>query len=438
LNGIFASPVVLFLPVFLASLELSIHSPIDIRPGRLAVRICVLRPGAVTMASVHASLLLAILQAALQAALVTVAPGPSDNCPSSAQVLAALERHVPNLLTSPPDQNTTNQLTLVLSPALSTGDTSFFLIDKNGRVRIYRTLPPPVGDRARDCSALADTVALIVERYFDELELPNLPEKKRKAEPAAATPAPLPPPPPKPAGPPPPKPAGPPPVPPAAPSPKPAGPPPVPPAAPAVPAGVARAAPPPAEESPPGPDLPPESARYALSFTVGKRTPGPALDLTSNEYKLSFGLALTRPKRPGTQLWLETSASLINGIFNNSGWPKGSAIVVHPAIEVAPVLTWPAWRGRLYAGLTISLEYFWVSATSTVNSQAQNPTAWASTAGLRTGYLLFLQEHFFVRLDLSGNKTVLRYKIETTSKTFSTSSAPSAYVILALGLGISF
>jgi len=406
------------------------------------------------------SFLPVIVRAVLQAALVTVAPGPKDNCPSSAQVAAALEKHVPHLLASAPDQNPNNQLTLVLSPALGTGDTSFFLIDKNGRVRIYRTLPPPVGDRARDCAALADTVAIIVERYFDELELPNAPEKKRKPETTAPTPAPPPPKPavlaaPKPVVPEPPTPLAPATPKEAAPErPKEAVPAAVPPAArePAEPSRAAVAAPSErTSKSPSGPspsntspsgtspsdlELPPESARYALSFTVGRRTPGSSWDPASNDFKLTAGIALTSPRRTGTQLWLETSASLINGIFHNSDLGTGSAIIVHPAVEVAPLLAWSVWRGRLYAGPTIALEYIWLNAT--VNSKVQNQTAWASTGGLRASYLLFFQEHFFARLDLSGNAAILRYNIVTTSKVWSTTTAPYAYVILALGLGISF
>ncbi|HEX7505747.1 MAG TPA: hypothetical protein VF550_03175, partial [Polyangia bacterium] len=130
----------------------------------------------------------------VQAALVTVAPGPEDNCPSSTQVQAALDTHAPRLVTWRPEDVSANPLTLTLSPNLATGETSILLIDKAGLVKLYRVLPPPVGDRARDCAALADTVAFIVDRYFEEVEIPQLPERKPPPiPPPPLPPAPLPP-----------------------------------------------------------------------------------------------------------------------------------------------------------------------------------------------------------------------------------------------------
>src|SRR5450631_3985427 len=150
-------------------------------------------PSAATMSEVHASIM-AIL---VQAALVTVAPGAEENCPSSAQVQAALENHAPRLVAARQEGPAANSLILTLSPALATGEMSLTLVDKAGFVKLYRVLQPPPLDHARDCAALADTVAFIVDRYFEEVELPKLPERK-----PPPPPPPVPPPPPPPSTPP--------------------------------------------------------------------------------------------------------------------------------------------------------------------------------------------------------------------------------------------
>src|SRR5450759_1947531 len=188
------------------------------------------RADAATMGSVHANLILALAQAAL----VTVVPGPDDDCPSSAQVQAALDTHAPRLVTPRPDEEPAGQLALALYSTSPGRETSFTLLDGKGRVRLYRTLPPPPGDRARDCAALADTVAFIVDRYFDEVELPSLPEKK-KQQPAPTSPPPPPPP------------------------------------------------------SPEPPATRPGPPTFTLSARAGRRTPGSAIDLGGFEFKLAGG-----------------------------------------------------------------------------------------------------------------------------------------------------
>jgi hypothetical protein len=70
------------------------------------------------------------------------------------------------------------------------------LVDQQGRLRLFRILARPGAARARDCAALADTVAMIVQRYLEEVELPEA-EAARTNPPirvAPPAPAPLPPP----------------------------------------------------------------------------------------------------------------------------------------------------------------------------------------------------------------------------------------------------
>lgn len=104
----------------------------------------------------------------LFAASVVVAPGPDEGCPSSRQVEAALAR-------TPFGQNADSVLTLVLPPPGTPMEPSFSLMDDQGRLKLFRSLAKPGATRPRGCAALADTIAIMVQRYMEELELPPLP-----------------------------------------------------------------------------------------------------------------------------------------------------------------------------------------------------------------------------------------------------------------------
>jgi hypothetical protein len=327
---------------------------------------------------VYASLMLATVQAAL----VTVAPGPDESCPSSAQVLAAIELHAPSLVAARTEDDSAGQTTLVLSPVLATGDISFFLLDRAGRVKLYRTLPPPAGDRARNCAALADTVAFVVDRYFNEVELPTLPERKTQPKPA----------------------------------------PPAPPKPPFEPVK--------AERTPNG-----EAARYLLSLSAGRRIPGAAVNLGGNEIDLAAGLALAGFGQRGGRLWLETSAGALRPV--KWIWQQNSLTTSRVGWNLSVLLGWPWWRGRLYGGATSSVEYIWLDA-DTSDGRHQHEARLASAAGLKAGYLLFLLQHVFVRADLVGDVAIVRYEFPVQSGTSALLNTPSIYVTAAIGVGISF
>jgi hypothetical protein len=339
------------------------------------------RADAATMGSVHANLILALAQAAL----VTVVPGPDDDCPSAAQVQAAIENHAPRLLAPRPDEDPTSRLALTLVTASPGRDTSFFLLDGKGRVRLYRTLPPPPGDRAHDCAALAETVELIIDRYFDEVELPLLPEKKPPLPPPAPPPPPPPPPPPEPR--------------------------------------AARPAPP----------------TFILSANVGRRTPGSAADLGGIEFKVSAGGEVASVGQHGGRLWAELSGGIV-GIANHAwdyGGTSGSATAVRSGIDLALLLGWPAWHGRLYAGPLASLELVWLDANS--EGRLQHEIRTGSAAGARAGYQYFWNQRFFLRADLSGCLAIMRQRMVTQSRTDTPIfEAPPAYATFSLGAGIWF
>ncbi len=120
-----------------------------------------------------------------QAALVAVQPRGGDECPTSRQVADALSTRMPGVLV-PPDTQRPEVLLLVFS-ATGTAMTTFSLLDQDGRPRLERSLASVMGAKPGDCVALADTVALIVERFLQELEVRArpVPAPPRRPMPAA-------------------------------------------------------------------------------------------------------------------------------------------------------------------------------------------------------------------------------------------------------------
>ena len=341
------------------------------------------------MSEVHAS----IMAVLVQAALVTVAPGAEENCPSSAQVQAALETHAPRLLAVRQEAPATQPLTLTLSPALANGEMSLSLIDKAGWVKLYRVLPPPAGDRARDCAALADTVAFIVDRYFAEVELPALPDRKPQLPPPPPPPPPDPPPP--------------------------------------IPAKAKAAAPP----------LP--TPRFALSATAGRRVPGNAKDLGGKEFKLTGGTPVTSRMLAGGRPWLDVSAGMI-GLVSDRTWAfgrgAGSMSSVRTGVDFALLLAWPVWLGRLYVGPQASIEMIWLNWRDEIpDSQGQREVRFSVATGLRASYQYFWRARFFARADLSGCVALLRQRISAESDPNVTLfESPPAYLTASFGVGIWF
>jgi hypothetical protein len=330
------------------------------------------------MEEVLASLLLAVVRAAA----LTVAPTPGDNCPASAQVLAALQTHAPALVAPRLSDDPAKVLTLNLMPALATGETSFSLLDKTGLVKLYRTLPPPAGDRARDCAALADSVAFIVVRYFEELEMPALPE--RKPEPRPPPPKASPPPPPKPV----------------APEPAAAG-------------------------------LP---AKLALSVNGGRRFPGEAVNLGGYEAKLVVGAALTTLGQGGGDLWLDAGAGFAGHASYAWGQAESeSATSDRLAAELALLAGWRRQRSRLHAGPLACIEIIWLDASP--GGHAQNETRVGAAAGIKIGYQYFAPGRLFVRADVAGNLALVRQEVMTRSGS-TVFSAPRTYLTLTVGVGI--
>src|SRR6185436_10247380 len=105
---------------------------------------------------------------AVQATMIAVKP-TQGGCPSSAQITAAIEPRLPGLVVPPEQSQLREALLLTLAADPATGAQSFTLVDREQHVRLRRELPPPASADPSQCPALAETVALMVERYLQDL-----------------------------------------------------------------------------------------------------------------------------------------------------------------------------------------------------------------------------------------------------------------------------
>jgi hypothetical protein len=118
-------------------------------------------------------------------------PTHTTDCPGPAPLAAALNALMPGLSPGAPAA-----LPLMLANGghlgVSTsadGDVRVDLVDAQGDVVLHRVLPAPPRGRPADCPALAETIALIVERYLHDVgyEVPPLPPPAPKPAPPPAT-----------------------------------------------------------------------------------------------------------------------------------------------------------------------------------------------------------------------------------------------------------
>jgi hypothetical protein len=137
------------------------------------------------------------------AAATPAAPSTPSECPAPAQIAASLNALIPGVA---PEARPGGPLALagglrllIASSADGGGDVRLDLFDAQGDVVLHRVLPGPPRGRAPDCPALAETVALIVDRYLHDVgyEVPPLPPPAPPpvAGPPRAEPTPVAPPP---------------------------------------------------------------------------------------------------------------------------------------------------------------------------------------------------------------------------------------------------
>jgi hypothetical protein len=95
----------------------------------------------------------------------------SGECPAPEQLSGALNALVAGLAPAAP---TATPLVLASGARLSVvtlpeGDVRVDLVDGEGEVVLHRVLPAPPRGHAPDCAALAETIALIVDRYLHDV-----------------------------------------------------------------------------------------------------------------------------------------------------------------------------------------------------------------------------------------------------------------------------
>ncbi|HEY2730129.1 MAG TPA: hypothetical protein VGK52_09305 [Polyangia bacterium] len=142
------------------------------------------------MLAALSTVLLSALGAAAPATAPTAANTPASECPSPAQLGAALNALGAGIV---PPAPTATPLSLAGGLRLDVGSSSegevrVDLVDGRGETVLHRALPAPPRGRAPDCAALADTIALIVDRYLHDVgyEAPSLPPPAPEPPPTPA------------------------------------------------------------------------------------------------------------------------------------------------------------------------------------------------------------------------------------------------------------
>jgi hypothetical protein len=105
-----------------------------------------------------------------QTGLVAVVPDASPGCPSAKDIEEALYARVPRAMIPFTEAKRRGALQLTLTPATPEGGRTFTLVDIDGRTRLKR--PLAAGAEQKDCTALAETASLIVQRFLTTLDDP--------------------------------------------------------------------------------------------------------------------------------------------------------------------------------------------------------------------------------------------------------------------------
>ena len=111
------------------------------------------------------------VSAAPSAVSIVPPSGSEDTCPNARQVTEALQAHLPGQILSPERAGapmSTDTLRAALDVPADGTVVHFSLIDEQDEVQLRRSIPAPGRGRpAADCLALAETLAVIVDRYLN-------------------------------------------------------------------------------------------------------------------------------------------------------------------------------------------------------------------------------------------------------------------------------
>jgi hypothetical protein len=329
--------------------------------------------------------------------------GPDDGCPSPRQVDDALSAHLPGMVL-PLGHSATGPTTLHLAVTTdASGALRLDLTDPDGGPLLHRWLSAVERTRGGgDCPALAETAALIVERYWHEVGYDVAVE---------APPAPPPPTPPAPAE-------------------KTGAKPLTPRPAPRAPLAMVEAGPSMPSPLPPAP-LPP--ARWWIGAAGGGRLG----DAGTRQWSASLAFTVEHAvpeRRVGLRLSAGTDPSV------TYEWSPAAGTTDHATLRQFPIrmgayLAVPLGPGQLEPGLGLDLEV--ISAATTDPSGTRTRLSAGPGLDAALGWaILFRPNLYFRLLALAG--TEVPYHFVTTPNQSPFSSTPRVYLDLGLELGLWF
>ncbi|HET6283685.1 MAG TPA: hypothetical protein VFH73_22205, partial [Polyangia bacterium] len=114
-----------------------------------------------------------VLALSVSAAVTVAAPdGPDFGCPSPRQVTAAMVARSPTVVAPIEQAPAPGLMQLMVTGGGAAGPMRIDLVDDVGEPRLRRLLPAEAQGNTADCAALAETVALIVDRFLHDVGSP--------------------------------------------------------------------------------------------------------------------------------------------------------------------------------------------------------------------------------------------------------------------------
>lgn len=330
--------------------------------------------------------------------------GPDDGCPSPRQVDDALSVHLPGVVL-PLGHAAIGPTTLHLAVTTdAAGALRVDLTDPDGGPLLHRWLSAVERTRGGgDCPALAETAALIVERYWHEVGYdvaieappapppalgPPSPPEKAAARPLAIKPVPRP------------------------------------------TAGALEAGPT-APPSPPPIPLPPP--RWWIGATGGGRVG----DSSTRQWSASLAFTVERPIREH-RVGLRVSAGADPSVTYE--WSPAAGTTDRATLRQFPIrmgayLAVPLGPGQLEPGIGLDLDVISVAVTDTSGSRTRPSAGPGVDAAL--GWAMFFRPDLYFRL-LALAGTEVPYHFVTTPNQSAFLSTPRVYLDLGLELGLWF
>ncbi len=330
---------------------------------------------------------------------ILVPGGPDDGCPSPRQVDDALTAHLPGMVL--PLGHATGSTTLHLAVTTdAAGAMRLDLTNPDGGPLLHRWFPAAERGHGGDCLALAETAALIVDRYWHEVGYD-----------VAAEP------------------------------PNPPRPPPPPPVLPPRPDKAVAETSPAADEirtpSPPPPPLP--SPRWWLGAVGNLRLGDTSAQSTQTAYESTVAIALTvehpiREHRLGLRLSGGTGGSATYRWTSTAATTDRATLRQFP-LRMGAYLALPLGPGQLEPGLGIDLDVISASVTDMTGSGSRLNASPGLDAAV--GWALQFRPRLYLRA-LAEAGIEVPYHFVTTPNQTPFWSTPRVYVDLGLELGFWF